>query len=53
MILEGRSETLCTCIIGVTELHRQEFSYSAGVSELCNITPPKRILEHPIFYSVV
>ena len=37
MILKGCKETLHN---GVTELRRQEFSYSAGVSDsYCNITP--------------
>ena len=37
MILEACNETLHN---GVPEFHRQEFSYSAGVSDSsCNITP--------------
>ena len=35
------------CSNGVTELHRQEFNYCAGLSA------QKGILEHPIFNSVM
>ena len=51
MILERCNETLHN---GVTELHRQEFSYSAGVSaSYYNIAPQKGMLEHHILNSVV
>ena len=52
MILEGCNETLHMVLLNSTG-HRQEFSYSAGVSDnSCNIIPQKGLLEHPIFNSV-